>query len=73
MKKHIRQLLSNFLNREFTLQLNDENSFSLKKIMVDHRHEQFYNNTKETINPEIYKKMQFGAHLATSHTDTFST
>ena len=35
MKKHIRQLLSNFLNKAFTLQLNEENSFSLKKLIVD--------------------------------------
>ena len=35
MKKHKRQLLSNFLNKAFTLQLNEENSFSLKKLMVD--------------------------------------
>ena len=34
-KKHLRQLLSNFLNKAFNSQLKDENSFSLKKLMVD--------------------------------------
>ena len=35
MKSYFRQLFSNLLKKVFTLQLKDENSFSLKKIMVD--------------------------------------
>ena len=35
MKSYFKQLFSNLLNKVFTFQLKDENSFSLKKIMVD--------------------------------------
>ena len=35
MRKSFRKLILNFLNKAFTLQLKDENSFSLKKLIVD--------------------------------------
>ena len=35
MEKQIRQLLSNFLNKALNSHLKDENSFSMRKLMVD--------------------------------------
>ena len=35
MKKHIRKLLSNFFNKALSSHLRDENSFSMKKLMLD--------------------------------------
>ena len=35
MRRHIRPLLLNFLNKASALKLKDENSFSLKKLIVD--------------------------------------
>ena len=35
MRKYLRQLLSIFSNKAFNSHLKDENSFSLKKLVVD--------------------------------------